>query len=98
MKPDYAEKIQDMPEVHFKIIENGTEEVRMAMMRGSHTYNSKEMSQLIDGAIYEARECGVPESDLMTPDEIARIEALWQPKVSSKKTKTDASSVGEQAV
>lgn len=45
------------------------------VIRGSHTYDSKEMSQLIQGAVDEAKEHGI---ETMTPDEIARMTAAWK--------------------
>lgn len=44
------------------------------VMRGSHTYNTAEMSRLIDGTVQEARELGI---ETLTPDAIARMEADW---------------------
>lgn len=41
---------------------------------GSSTYNSKQMSRLIDYIVEEAKAVGV---DTMTPDEIARVKAEW---------------------
>lgn len=45
--------------------------------RGSHTYNSREMSVLIDGAVSEAKELGI---ETMTPAELERIVKAWQRK------------------
>lgn len=45
------------------------------VMRGSHTYDTKEMARLIDGTIYEAKQL---EIETMTPDEIERMKAAWQ--------------------
>ena len=39
--------------------------------RGSHTYDSREMAQLIDGTIEECKLQGI---ETMTPDELARLE------------------------
>ena len=47
------------------------------VMRGSHTYNTKEMARLIDGAVTEAKELGI---ETMTPDELERLKASWQKK------------------
>lgn len=44
------------------------------VMRGSHTYNTKEMSDLIHGVVSEAEELGIP---TMTPKEEARLLAMW---------------------
>lgn len=45
------------------------------LMRGSHTYNTKEMSRLIDGIISEAKELGI---DTLTPEEKARMMAAYK--------------------
>lgn len=46
----------------------------------SHLMNSKEMSDLIDGTVSEAKELGI---DTRTPDEIERMKALWQTQTDS---------------
>lgn len=43
------------------------------VVRGSHTYDSKEMSVLINGTVSEAKELGI---ETMTPQEIARLEGI----------------------
>lgn len=45
------------------------------VIRGSHTYNSKEMSILIDGTVAEAQALGVP---TLSYNEIERLKALWK--------------------
>lgn len=47
------------------------------LLRHSSTYDSREMSILIDGTVEECKEAGV---DTETPDEIARLKALWGEK------------------
>ena len=42
------------------------------LIRGSSSYNSEEMARLIEGMIQECREVGIPDYEIMTPDE-ARI-------------------------
>lgn len=39
------------------------------LMRGSSTYNTEEMSRLIDGLISECKDAGLPESEIATPEE-----------------------------
>ena len=41
---------------------------------GSSTYDSKQMSDLIDRIIFECKEQGI---QTMTPDEIANLKSLW---------------------
>ena len=45
------------------------------VMRGSHTYDSKEMSRLIDGTVSEAKELGI---ETMTPAELERMVSQWK--------------------
>lgn len=49
------------------------------VMRGSHTYDTKEMSVLIDGTVSEAQELGI---ETLTPDELERMKSAWQGKAS----------------
>lgn len=47
------------------------------MLRGSSNYNTKEMSELIDGLVTEAKENGI---ETLPPDELERMKAMWKPK------------------
>ena len=77
-KAKYEDQMLDMEGVHLKPIERpDPETVRMAIMRGSHTYNTAEMSRLIDAAVREAKELGI---DTMTPEQIERMMLLWTNK------------------
>ena len=49
------------------------------VMRGSHTYDTAEMSRLIDGTVSEAKQLGI---ETMTPDELERMLAACQKKAS----------------
>lgn len=53
---------------------NGTTGIQLQCYFGSHTYDSKEMSALIDGAVQEAKELGI---ETMTPAEIVRLKSEW---------------------
>ena len=44
------------------------------VVRGSHTYNTAEMSRLIDGIVSEAKEMGI---ETVPPDELERMLELW---------------------
>ena len=44
------------------------------VMRGSHTYNTKEMSRLIEGTVEEAKSLGI---ETKTPEEIRKMEERW---------------------
>ena len=41
----------------------------------SHLYDSKEMSDLIDGTVEEAKSLGI---ETATPEEIERMKLLWK--------------------
>ncbi len=60
-----------------KTEENGLQTFFYRVYRGSHTYNTKEMSILIDGVVQEAGELGI---ETATPDEIERLKSLWKGK------------------
>lgn len=46
------------------------------VMRGSHTYNSKEMNRLIEGMVQEAKAVGV---ETMPPAELEQLIGRWKP-------------------
>lgn len=50
--------------------------------RGSHTYNTAEMSRLIDGTVQEAKNLGI---ETMTPAQIERLMSLWEGRKSKGK-------------
>ena len=76
--PEY---IAELEEPHLLLVktevEKGKEVYFYRMYRGSHTYNTKEMSQLIDGTIEECKAQGI---ETMTPAQIERMLTAWQPK------------------
>lgn len=47
------------------------------IVRGSHTYDTKEMTRLIEGAVMEANELDI---ETMTPDQLKRMMAAWKPR------------------
>lgn len=55
--------------------ENGMELVFYKMLRGSSTYDTREMSILIDGVVSECKDQGI---ETMTPDELRRMKAAWE--------------------
>lgn len=73
---DYMAELET---IHTKCVkvteENGKEVFFYRLYRGSHEYDTKEMSQLIDGTVQECKAVGI---ETATPDEIARMEALWE--------------------
>lgn len=54
--------------------ENGKEVVFYKIYRGSSTYNTQEMSALIDGTVAEAKEHGI---DTLPTTELEKMKALW---------------------
>lgn len=56
---------------------NGKEFTHYVLLKGSHTYDSREMSVLINGLIYEAKLQGI---ETLPPDELERMLKAWQPK------------------
>ena len=55
--------------------ENGSDVFFYAVMRPSHTYTVKEMSQLIDGTVQEAKELGVP---TISEKEMEKLLNAWK--------------------
>ena len=51
--------------------------VKIVMYHGSSTYDSKQMSDLIDYIVEEAQELGI---DTKAPDEISNLKSLWAEK------------------
>lgn len=83
--------MEELETIHTKCIkvteENGKPVYFYRVYRGSHTYDSMEMHKLIEGTIQECRQLDI---EYATPDEIARMIALWE----SKQAKS--MNVGEQ--
>lgn len=46
------------------------------MLRGSSSYDSREMSELIDGLVSDCKEMGI---ETLPPDEVERMLKAWQP-------------------
>ena len=53
------------------------------VMRGSHTYDTKEMSRLIEGTVEEAKSLGI---ETATPEEIRKMEERWGVKFEKRTT------------
>ena len=71
-----VEYVQEREEVHMKFVKQGEDGAYWyKVYRGSHTYDSKEMSILLEGTIREAQDQGI---ETKTPDEIRRMEQLWK--------------------
>lgn len=65
-----TEKVKDI---------NGNEEELHLLQcyKGSSKYDTKEMSRLIKGVFDDCRQVGIPEADLLTPDEILELKERW---------------------
>lgn len=63
------------PTGRHKVMDDGKLYGVYLLMRGSHTYDTKEMSVLIDGTVREAEEL---EIETITPLEKARMLQLWK--------------------
>lgn len=78
MKAEYEDKILNREGVHFQTVGyehiEGQDYVKLAAMRGSHTYNTAEMSRLIDGTVQETKQLGI---ETLPPDELERMKAAW---------------------
>lgn len=75
------EYMQELETIHTKLVkvtkENGKEVYFYRVYRGSHTYDSAEMQKLISGTVEECKDQNI---ETATPDEIARMNALWGKK------------------
>ena len=54
---------------------NGEMCCEYVLMRGSHTYDTAEMSRLIDATVEEAKELGI---ETMTPEQLNHLYELWE--------------------
>ncbi len=72
-----AETYHIKPTSEVKIGEKGEAYRTYVMMRGSSTYDTKEMSRLIEGLVSECREAGI---ETITPDEIERMMTAYEKK------------------
>ena len=54
---------------------NGKDFTHWAVIKPSHEYNTKEMAELIDGTIEDAKELGI---ETLSPAELERMKAAWQ--------------------
>ena len=75
------EYMMELETIHTKLVkvteENEKEVFFYRVYRGSHTYNSAEMSKLISGTVEECKALGI---ETLTPMELARMNELWGKK------------------
>ena len=77
VKPHMVEKVKEEWRTVKELGEvcvNGTTGIQLQCYFGSSTYNTKEMSVLIDGVVSEAKEMGI---ETLSPVELERIKAEW---------------------
>lgn len=65
------------PTSRTKVLDDGELYRVYFVIRGTHTYNSKEMARVIDGLVQEAKALGV---ETIPPAELDRLLARWKPK------------------
>lgn len=77
---DLSDKVDEYEEVHLKptshttTMANGKVYRIYYLLRGSHEYNTYEMSKLIDGTVTDAKELGI---ETLTPVELNRMKEQW---------------------
>lgn len=75
------EYMMELETLHSKCVkvteENGHNIYFYRIYRGSHTYNSAEMSKLIEGTISE---CQQNDIETATPEELKHMQELWERK------------------
>ena len=81
--------------IHSKCVkvakENGKDVFFYRIYRGSHTYNTAEMSQLIKGTVEECKAQGI---ETATPEEIQRMTEMWGRKYAQKNKVADDHATG----
>lgn len=71
-----TDKMQEIEYLHCQPVKSESETVIFyRVYRGSHTYNTAEMAQLIAGTVDECRALGIQTA---TPNEIQRMAAAWE--------------------
>lgn len=79
---DYMMELETLHTKCVKITtENGREVFFYRVYRGSHEYNTEEMAKLINGTIEECKAQGI---ETATPDELARMQALWESRYAKR--------------
>ena len=63
------------PTTAVKVLDNGKLYRVYYVMRGSHTYDTAEMSRLIDATVDQAKELGI---ETLIPTELERMKASWK--------------------
>lgn len=69
------------PTTSTRILDDGKLYRVFFVMRGSHTYNTIEMTRLIDGTVSEAKDLGI---ETLTPAELERMIKTWGSQLSKQ--------------
>ena len=69
------EFICEREEIHMKYIKSVDDTYFYKVYRGSHTYDTKEMAQLIDGAVME---CKAHDIETLPPEQLMRLKQAWR--------------------
>ena len=80
VKPNVVSKVKEEWKTTIELSEvtiNGQTGIQLQCYFGSSTYNSKEMSVLLEGVVSEAKELGI---ETATPMEIERMKSQWNNK------------------
>ena len=79
---DYMMELETLHTKCVKVTtENGREVFFYRVYRGSHEYNTEEMAKLINGTVEECKAQGI---ETATPDELARMQALWESRYAKR--------------
>lgn len=71
-----VEKMREVEYLHCEPVRYESENVIFyRVYRGSHTYNTAEMSKLIAGTVDECQQYNI---QVATPNELARMQAVWE--------------------
>lgn len=77
-----AEKMQEVEYLHCLPVKYESDTVIFyRVYRGSHTYDTAEMSKLIAGTVDECHAFGIQTA---TPDELARMQSAWKERYARK--------------
>ena len=89
VKDDFADIMLLREDIHFKIEGREGDMVLLSVMRGSHTYNTREMKKLIDGTVEEAKTLGI---ETLTPRELEEMLKKWDVTVERREQREKESS------
>ncbi len=79
------EFIREREEIHLELIKIGEDGAYWyRAYRGSHTYNTEEMARLIQGTVMECKDHGI---ETATPEEIERMQRLWEGRLHEQGSK-----------